>query len=178
MSIGKSGIICGVLYIGTAVTWPILPRPHFTQVRAIQQEVSDAIAPGQAAKLLSKGHMVILDVRSKEDCGSFVVKPCPQCITVRMETMLGTTHTEDEGVMAGELLLDQARQHPVLKRALTERTPVMVMCCKGVRSEIAQRVLKSVGFNVTHVSEGMLSRTLPDSLFRGERPIESAVEEK
>ncbi len=177
MSIGKSGIICGLLYVSAFVSSPFLPRPQLTQVQAVQQ-MEDSIAPAHANQFLANGRMVIVDVRLKEDCGSFTVKPCPQCIVVRFPTALGTTHTEDEGVMAGEMLQEQALQHPVLQSALKKRTPVVVMCCKGVRSEIAQRVLKSAGFNATHLPEGMLSRMLPDHLFRGVRPVESAVDEK
>lgn len=176
MRIGKSGIVCAIMYVTILVANPFLPRLQFKPVR-VSEVVRDTIAPEEVGSVFRQRRLVLLDVRMPEDCGSFTLRGCPNCIIVRMPTTLGTTRTEDEGMMAGELLQEQVLQHPVLQDALKAQTLVMVMCCKGVRSEIAQRVLKSAGFNATHVGRGMLSRALPDRLFRGARPVESGAEE-
>ncbi len=177
MTIGYSGIVCGVLYVGLMIVSPLLPQVQLTRVQAVPQ-IDAAIPPEKLNRFLARTPAIIVDVRLKEDCGTFSFKSCPGCLVVRLGTSLGTTQSEDEGVMAGEDLQARALEHPALRTAHKDKTPVVVMCCKGVRSEIAQRVLASAGFNAAHVPEGMLSNKFPNSMFLGVRPLEATVHEQ
>lgn len=140
------------------------------RAQRMERPVITEVSASQLQALLDRRGKVLLDVRLKGECGPFTLLVEPGNLLVSYPTTLGTTASEDEGVLAAEELVAFAKGHPVLKRMVMTQRALVVVCCQGIRSQAVARVLHAEGFRVFNLTAGMLDPSMPNQLFTEERP--------
>lgn len=144
--------------------------PEVTLGARVARPAITEVSASQLRALLDRRGKVLLDVRLKGECGPFTLLVESGNLRVSYPTTLGTTASEDEGVLAAEELVAFAKGHPVLKRMVMTQRALVVVCCQGIRSQAVARVLHAEGFRVFNLTAGMLDPSIPNQLFTEERP--------
>jgi rhodanese-related sulfurtransferase len=107
-----------------------------------------------SAHLAQRG--LVLDVRAAQDCDVTLASAVHRAT---LDPVTGNAAVDNASI---DLFIADVRRHRAFVQAQRNQSPVLVVCCGGVRSAAAAKALAARGFNARSLFGGVHNAALPE----------------